>query len=53
MHDLVPKDMTFLTTNGTSLELGYYIFLTYVLLAMVLSSYVHSTQHGKPAPSKL
>jgi hypothetical protein len=43
MHAVVPKDMTFFTTNGTTLQMGYFIFITYVLLAMVLSSYVHMT----------
>ena len=48
MHDVVPKDVTFLTTNGTTLQTGYYIFLTYVLLAMILAMYVK--QEGKTRP---
>ena len=38
MKAVVPKDITFLTTNGTALQLGFYIFLTYVLLALVFST---------------
>jgi hypothetical protein len=44
MKALVPKDISFFTTNGTTLQMGYYIFITYVMLAMVLSSYVHATK---------
>jgi hypothetical protein len=54
MQAVVPKDMTFFTTNGTTLQTGYYIFISYVLLAMVLSTYVHMTppkSHASPAPS--
>lgn len=55
MQAVVPKDMTFLTTNGTTLQTGYYIFIAYVLLAMVLSTYVHMTPNTRkpettPAP---
>lgn len=34
------KDIVILTTNGTSLQPGYYLFLTYTLLALFLSSYL-------------
>jgi hypothetical protein len=34
------QDMVILTTNGTSLQPGFYIFLTYTLLALFLSSYL-------------
>ncbi len=42
MNAVVPKDVTFFTTNGTTLQTGYYVFITYVLLAMVLSAYVRT-----------
>jgi len=29
-----------LTTNGTALQPGYYLFLTYTLLALFLSGYL-------------
>jgi uncharacterized paraquat-inducible protein A len=32
--------VTMLTTNGTSLQPGYYLFLTYTLLALFLSGYL-------------
>lgn len=31
------KELVILTTNGTSIQQGYYLFLTYVLLALFLS----------------
>lgn len=40
MKALVPKDITFFTTNGTTLQMGYYIFISYVILALVLSEIV-------------
>lgn len=40
MQAVVPKGVTFFATNGTTLQMGYYIFIAYVLLAMVLSTYV-------------
>ena len=45
MKKAVPAEVSFFTTNGTTLQMGYYIFIVYVLLAMLLSSYVHSS-HG-------
>lgn len=33
-------DLVILTTNGTSLQPGYYVFLTYAILALFLSSYL-------------
>lgn len=47
MKEAVPQDVTLFTTNGTTLLMGYYIFIAYVLLAMVLSSYVHSAGLAK------
>ena len=47
MKSVVPGDMSFFTTNGTTLEMGYYIFITYVILAMVLSQYVHSSHAAR------
>ena len=34
------QDVVILTTNGTSLQPGYYIFLTYTLLALFLSGFL-------------
>jgi len=31
------QELVILTTNGTSLEIGYYLFLTYTILALFLS----------------
>lgn len=36
------KDLEVMTTNGTNLQPGYYIFLTYTILAMFLSGYLKS-----------
>jgi hypothetical protein len=44
MQAVVPKGVTFFATNGTTLQMGYFIFIAYVLLAMVLSSYVRKVQ---------
>jgi hypothetical protein len=35
------EELVILTTNGTSLQPGYYIFLAYALLAMGLSVLIH------------
>ncbi|MEQ1875449.1 MAG: paraquat-inducible protein A [Bdellovibrionia bacterium] len=35
---LVPSEVVFIATNGTSLQPGFYIFLAYVLLALAASS---------------
>jgi hypothetical protein len=40
------KEIVILTTNGTNLQPGYFIFLTYALLAMVLSGYLTRGPHG-------
>jgi Paraquat-inducible protein A len=34
------QEMVILTTNGTSLQPGYYLFLTYTLLALILSGFL-------------
>jgi hypothetical protein len=34
-------EVTILTTNGTVLQPGYYLFLTYALVAMLVSSHIH------------
>jgi len=34
------QELVILTTNGTSLQPGYYLFLTYTLLALFLSGYL-------------
>ena len=41
MADLVPDQIVFITTNGTSLQPGFYVFLSYVLLALALSAVLH------------
>jgi hypothetical protein len=33
------QELVILTTNGTSLQPGYYLFLTYTLLALFLSGF--------------
>ena len=38
--NLAAGEVAMLTTNGTALEPGYYIFLTYTLLALFLSGYL-------------
>ncbi|MFA5858469.1 MAG: paraquat-inducible protein A [Elusimicrobiota bacterium] len=37
------QELMILTTNGTSLQPGYYLFLTYTLLALFLSGYLTRT----------
>jgi len=34
------QELEILTTNGTSLQPGYYLFLTYTLLAFCLSGFL-------------
>ena len=34
------RELEILTTNGTSLQPGYYLFLTYTLLALFLSGFL-------------
>jgi len=43
LKSAVPGDISLFTTNGTSLQMGYYIFVAYVLFAMTLSSLVHAS----------
>jgi len=52
MKAIVPKDVSFFTTNGTTMQMGYFIFITYVLLALVLSTYVHKVP-GKKSPESV
>ncbi|HWR97224.1 MAG TPA: paraquat-inducible protein A [Candidatus Methanoperedens sp.] len=41
------QELVILTTNGTSLQPGYYLFLTYTLLALFLSGFLSRTP-GSP-----
>lgn len=41
------QELVLLTTNGTSLQPGYYLFLTYCLLALVLSEMLAKKQHDE------
>jgi len=45
----VSQELVILTTNGTSLQPGYYLFLTYTLLALFLSGFLSRTP---PAPER-
>jgi hypothetical protein len=38
-------ELKILTTNGTSLQPGYYLFLTYTLLALFLSGFLTRKPH--------
>lgn len=38
------QELVILTTNGTSLQPGYYLFLTYALLALFLSEFLGRTE---------
>jgi D-alanyl-lipoteichoic acid acyltransferase DltB (MBOAT superfamily) len=57
----VSQEMVLLTTNGTSLQPGYYLFLTYTLLALFLSELLtkkHQAQDRRnpyvdPAPANI
>lgn len=40
----VTQELVMLTTNGTSLQPGYYLFLTYTLLALFLSDFLTRNQ---------
>ncbi|MEQ1836755.1 MAG: hypothetical protein ABL858_00195, partial [Candidatus Nitrotoga sp.] len=40
----VNQELVMLTTNGTSLQPGYYLFLTYTLLALFLSDLLTRNQ---------
>lgn len=39
------KDIVILTTNGTALQPGYYLFFTYAMLALFLSAYLAKLPH--------
>jgi hypothetical protein len=39
------QELEILTTNGTSLQPGYYLFLTYTLLALFLSGFLTRKPH--------
>jgi hypothetical protein len=41
------RDFDILTTNGTSLQPGYYLFLTYTLLALFLPGFLTGKPHDK------
>ncbi len=41
------EELVILTTNGTSLQPGYYLFLTYAILALFLSVYLASIPEKK------
>ena len=43
----VSEEMVLLTTNGTSLQPGYYLFLTYTLLALFLSELLSKKNHAE------
>jgi hypothetical protein len=43
------QELVILTTNGTSLKPGYYLFLTYTLLALLLSGFL---TRKPPAPER-
>lgn len=46
IQKMIPADIIFITTNGTSLQPGYFAFLAYAILALVLSSML---SHGDDA----
>jgi len=41
-------ELEFLTTNGTALQPGYYLFLTYTLLALFLTEILTRRQPVSP-----
>jgi len=45
------QDLEILTTNGTSLQPGYYLFLTYTLLALFLSGFL--TRNSGPSCERM
>ena len=47
MGATLPKDIVFIATNGTALQFGFYIFLSYVILALVFSIFVESASTAK------
>lgn len=45
MKALVPQGVTFITTNGTSLQMGFYFFVTYAVLGLFFTKYIdHAVQ---------
>ena len=46
------QELVILTTNGTSLKPGFYLFLTYTLLALFLSGFLTrkppAAEHARP-----
>jgi hypothetical protein len=51
--DSASQELVILTTNGTSLQPGFYLFLTYAILAMVLTSFISKDQAKDPSLEKL
>ena len=45
------QEVAILTTNGTSLQPGYYLFLTYTLLALFLSGFL--TRNSEPSCERM
>lgn len=52
MHS-AQEEIVLLTTNGTALQVGFYLFLTYALLALFLSGFLTKKMKvdGAPTPS--
>jgi hypothetical protein len=42
------EGLNVLSTNGTNLQPGFYVFLTYVILALFLSGFLHSRPCRNP-----
>lgn len=47
------QELVILTTNGTSLQPGFYMFLTYTLLALFLSGFLTRVLRETPDPKRL
>jgi len=46
------QELVILTTNGTSLQPGYYLFLTYTLLALFLSGFLTRNPYSSASLAK-
>jgi hypothetical protein len=51
MHEVAGKDLVMITTDGTALQPGYFVFLTYTLLALIFSGMITKKPRGECATS--
>jgi hypothetical protein len=53
LRDAGGPELVMIATNGTSLQPGYYVFLTYTLLALFLAGFLNSKQLRRDTQEKI